>query len=169
MNTSMNTTTTPKSMTVKSAAPAPTYVDQSALRVNQACIITLLLVAFLLDQIWLVAFVALVMLVGTVWPRAGLFKLFYQRVLRPAGVVRPQVEPDAPQPHLFAQGLGGLVLLGALAALGTGATVAGWLLVGVVVVLAMVNLFLGFCLGCFIYYQLARRGLRLDLPVWRQS
>lgn len=163
----MNTTTASKTVGTKSVASAATQVDQSALRVNQACIISLLLLGFLLDQVWLVAFVALVMLVGTVWPHAGLFKLFYSRALRPAGVVRPQLEPDAPQPHLFAQGLGGLVLIAALVALGTGAAVAGWLLVGVVVILAAVNLFLGFCMGCFIYYQLARRGLRLELPAWR--
>lgn len=143
-------------------------VDQTALRVNQASIITLLLVAFLLDQFWLVALVALVMLVGTVWPRAGLFKLFYSRVLRPAGIARPQVEPDAPQPHLFAQGLGGLVLLAAVAALEGGAITIGWLLVGLVILLAAINLFLGFCVGCFIYYQLDRRGLHLELPIWRQ-
>lgn len=144
-------------------------VDQTALRVNQASIVTLLLLAFLLDQFWLVALVALVMLVGTVWPQAGLFKLFYSRVLRPAGIARPQMEPDAPQPHLFAQGLGGLVLLAAVVALEVGALVIGWLLVGLVILLAAINLFLGFCAGCFIYYQLDRRGLHLDLPVWRQS
>lgn len=165
----MNSIRTPQPIRTGPAVMKPmvTKVDQSALRVNQACIITLLVLGYLTDQVWLVAFVALVMLVGTIWPRAGLFKLFYSRVLRPAGIVRPQIEPDAPQAPLFAQGLGALVLIGALAALGSGATVAGWLLVGVVVLLAAVNLFLGFCLGCFIYYQLARRGLRLDLPAWR--
>lgn len=146
-----------------------TKVDQSALAVNQACIISLLSLAYLLNHVWLVGFVALVMLVGTVWPQAGLFKLFYSRVLRPAKIVHPQVEPDSPQPHLFAQGLGGLVLLAAVIALELGALVMGWLLVGVVIALAAVNLFLKFCLGCFIYYQLARRGLRLELPVWRQE
>ena len=45
--------------------------------------------------------------------------------------------------------------------------VLGWLLVGVVIALAAVNLFLGFCLGCFMYYQLARRGIQADLPWWR--
>ncbi len=167
----MKSTVTPKIATTMNttAKTTPTTVDQTALRVNQASIITLLVLAYLLNQTWLVAFVSLVMLVGTVWPRAGLFKLFYSRLLRPAGIARPQVEPDSPQPHLFAQGLGGLVLLAAMAALGTGATVAGWLLVGLVIVLAAVNLFLGFCMGCFVYYQLARRGLRLELPAWRQA
>jgi hypothetical protein len=150
------------------ARPAQPTVDQTALRVNQACIIALLLIAFLFDQPWLVAAVGLIMLVGTLWPQAGLFKLFYSRLLRPAGLLKPAPEPDEPQPHLFAQGLGALVLAAATLALWGGATVAGWLLAWVVVVLAGVNLFLGFCLGCFVYYQLARRGLRVDLPAWRQ-
>jgi hypothetical protein len=36
-----------------------------------------------------------------------------------------------------------------------------------VVVLAAINLVAGFCLGCFFYYQLARRGVNLNLPMWR--
>ncbi len=142
-------------------------VDHTALRFNQAMIIALLLAAFLLNQAWLVAFVAAVMLAGTLWPSAGLFKLAYTRLLRPAGLLRPHVLEDDPAPHLFAQGLGGLFLLGALAAFALGAAFVGWLLAGIVVALAAVNLFLNFCLGCFLYYQLARRGIRLSLPAWR--
>jgi hypothetical protein len=42
-----------------------TKVDQTALKFNQASIILLLVLAFLLDAAWLVAFVAAVMVVGT--------------------------------------------------------------------------------------------------------
>jgi len=146
-----------------------TQVDHTALRFNQAMIIALLLAAFLLNWTWLVALTAAVMLIGTIWPAASLFKLIYARLLRPAGLLRPDVIQDDPAPHLFAQGLGGLVLLAATVALIAGAPLAGWTLAGVVVVLAAVNLFLRFCLGCFIYYQLARRGIRLDLPAWRTA
>ena len=144
-----------------------TKVDHTALKFNQACIIVLLVLAFLLNQVWLVALVGAVMLVGTLWPRAGLFKLFYQLVLMPLGVLQPEVIPDEPQPHLFAQGLGGIVLAAGVLAFLAGSAVAGWLLAGIVALLASINLFLHFCLGCFIYYQLARRGIHLDLPVWR--
>lgn len=144
-------------------------VDHTALRVNQAMIIVLLLAAFLLDQVWLVAFVAAVMLAGTVWPGAGLFKLAYARLLKPAGILQPEVVEDDPAPHLFAQGLGGLMLAAATLALAVGAGFLGWALTGVVVVLAAVNLLLRFCVGCFLYYQLARRGIRLDLPAWRTA
>lgn len=144
-------------------------IDQTALKFNQASIIVLLVLAFLLDAAWLVASVAVVMLMGTFWPQAGLFKLFYARVLRPAGLLKPKVIEDDPAPHLFAQGLGGVFLGLSVLALWLGLALVGWLLVGLVVVLAAINLFLGFCLGCFIYFQLARRGVRLALPGWRAA
>lgn len=143
-----------------------TRIDHAALKVNQAAIIGLLVVAFLGNWSWLVAFVAAVMLVGTIWPWAGLFKLVYSRLLRPAGLVKPDVRDDAPEPHLFAQGVGGLVLAGAVVALLSGLPILGWALVAVVIALASVNLFLDFCLGCFLYYQLARRGIRPKLGRW---
>lgn len=134
-------------------------VDQSTLKVNQAFIIALLALAFVLNSVWLVVFVAAVMLVGTAVPSLSLFKRVYQHVLRPTGLVKPNVIIDNPEPHRFAQGFGGVVLLGALAALFAGAATTGWALVGLVIVLAALNLFLGFCAGCFVYYQLNRLGV----------
>jgi hypothetical protein len=142
-------------------------VDYSALRVNQAAIIVLLALAFVLNQPWLVGFVAAVMWIGTLAPRAGLFKLIYQHLLKPLRVVRPAPKADDPRPHLFAQGVGALVLTLASIALFAGLSLVGWMLTGVVVALAAVNLFLGFCLGCFLYYQLARRGIQANLPWWQ--
>lgn len=134
-------------------------VDHASLKVNQAFIIAFLILAFVLNSVWLVAFVAAVMLLGTAVPSLSLFKRVYQHVLRPAGLVKPSVLVDNPEPHRFAQGFGGVVLLAAIAALGTGAAVIGWLLVALVVVLAALNLFLGFCAGCFLYYQLHKLGV----------
>ena len=134
-------------------------VDQSALKVNQAFIIAFLLLGFVLNAVWLVVFVAAVMLLGTAVPALSLFKGIYARVLRPSGLVKANVIADNPEPHRFAQGFGGVVLLGAIAALWAGATTLGWALVGLVVVLAALNLFLGFCAGCFVYYQLSKLGV----------
>jgi len=41
----------------------------------------------------------------------------------------------------------------------TPATVAGWALDLIVFVLAAINLTVGFCAGCFVYYHLGRWGL----------
>lgn len=134
-------------------------VDQSALKVNQAFIIGLLILAFLLDAIWLVALVAVVMLVGTAVPSLGLFKRIYQHILKPAGIVKPHVITDNPEPHRFSQGLGGIFVTLSTIALLSGLPVIGWGLAWLVVGLAALNLFLGFCAGCFIYYQLNKWGL----------
>jgi hypothetical protein len=88
-----------------------------------------------------------------------LFKRIYQHGLRPAGIVKPDVVADNPEPHRFAQGLGGVVVAGSVAALLGGQAVLGWILAWVVVALAALNLFLGFCAGCFVYYQLNRLGV----------
>ena len=146
-----------------------TKVDHALLKANQAAIITFLVIAFLLNWVWLVAFVAVVMLVGSVLPAAGLFKIGARRLLRPLGLFKPDVREDLPQPHLFAQAVGGLFLVAALLAFWGGVSTLGWALAAIVIVLAAVNLFLGFCAGCFMYYQLGRAGIRPSLPTWQAA
>ena len=130
-------------------------VDHSALRVNQAFIIMLLLAAFVLNVPWLVAGVAAVMLIGTGLGRPGFF-LAYSLFLRPLGIVRPHVLADNPEPHRFAQGFGGVVAAVSAALLFLGAAVAGWTFTWLVAALAALNLFAGFCTGCAVYYWLNR-------------
>lgn len=151
------------------ASPTVGRVDHTALKVNQSFIIGLLVLAFLMDAPWLVAFVGLVMLAGTLWPQAALFKHIYTDFLKPAGLLRPDPRPDTPAPHLFAQGVGAIVLGLALLAFAIGGAVTGWLLTALVIALAAINLVTGFCAGCFIYFQLARRGIHLDLPMWKAA
>jgi molybdopterin converting factor small subunit len=142
-------------MIIPSIAGGSGRVDHSALRTNQAAIILLNLVAFILNAPWLALFVALLMALGTALKTPG-FGFIYRRVLKPAGWVKPDVLLDNPEPHLFAQGFGAFVtLLGGLA-LYAGYPVAGWALVWLVIALAALNLFAGFCAGCAVYYWLNR-------------
>lgn len=134
-------------------------VDHSALRTNQAFIITLLILAFVLNFWPLVAFVSAVMIIGTIFPSVGLFKAVYFMGLKPAGIAKADVKVDNPEPHLFAQGLGGVFTLLATLALVAGVPVVGWALSWIVVALAALNLFGNICVGCLIYYQFNRLGL----------
>ena len=134
-------------------------VDHSALRTNQAFIIGLLVIAFVLDAKWLVAFVSAVMLIGTVFPKVALFKAVYWYILKPAKIARPDVRRDNPEPHLFAHGVGGTFLLVATAAFFANIAVLGWALAWIVVALAALNLFAGICVGCMMYYWFNRLGL----------
>ncbi len=138
-------------------------VDTTALKFNQVSIIVLAGLGFVLNQPWLVLLVGLVLAFGTIAPGAALFKQIYLKILKPAGLLKANVIDDDPAPHQFAQGVGALFLLTASAALFLlPASLVGWVLVLIVVVLAAVNLIFNFCAGCFVYYHLNRLGL---LPV----
>ena len=133
-------------------------VDHNALRANQALIIGLLVLAFIVNAPIFVALVMAVMLVGAALGKPG-FLPIYRGVLLRLGWLRPDVMPDHPEPHRFAQTLGGAVLLGSSLALLLGAAGLGWGLTWLVIFLAALNLFAGFCAGCFVYYWLSRLGL----------
>ena len=142
---------------------ALTTVDHSALKVNQTGIVTTVLVAFVGSAFFqpallLIPLLAIVLLVGTFAPRLALFKQLYFKVLKPRGIVKPRPVQDRPEPHNFAQGLGGVFLVVASAFL-LPVPVIGLALALLVAVLAFVNLAFGYCLGCQIYFQLGKRGL----------
>jgi hypothetical protein len=80
-------------------------------------------------------------------------------MLKPAGVVKPRVVMDDPAPHRFAQGLGGAFLAVATLALVAGASAAGWALSALVVALAFVNFAFDYCVGCQLFFLLARAGI----------
>jgi len=134
-------------------------VDHSALRTNQVFVITLLVLAFVLDTKWLVAFVSAAMLIGTVFPSIALFKAVYGYVLKPLKIAQPDVRADNPEPHLFAQGVGGTFLLVTTLAFIAQVSALGWILAWIVVALAALNLFAGICVGCMMYYWFNRLGV----------
>jgi hypothetical protein len=130
--------------------------DRTALRVNQAAMIVLLLAAFVANMPWLAATTAIIMALGAISPSLALFQRLYRDVLRPAGLLRPDIHQEDAAPHRFAQGMGATVLILASLALFLGAPTVGWALALLVVALAAINLVFGFCVGCFIFFQIQR-------------
>ena len=133
-------------------------VDHTAIRTNQAVIIGLNLLAFIVNLPLLAGVTGLVMLLGTLFKRPG-FGFIYRRILGPAGFLRPNLVQDNPEPHLFAQGFGAVFLLAGGMALTFSLSFLGWSLVWVVIALAALNLFGGFCVGCAMYYWFNRMNV----------
>jgi hypothetical protein len=134
-------------------------VDHNAIRTNQVFTISVLALAFVLDLPALAALQALLMLLSAAAPHLGPYTRFYRHVLRPAGIVQPDLKLDNPEPHRFAQLVGSIFVGSGFLALVAGVPVVGWALVGVVIVLASLNLFAGWCAGCMMYYWLNRLGV----------
>jgi hypothetical protein len=135
-------------------------VDQTALKTGQATTILLLLLAFVIgpNAWWLVAAVALAQLAGALALPFAPYRLLY-RALRAVNLLKPNPQPDHPQPHRFAMAVGTIFNAAGAILLLTGSTVAGWALVWIVIALANLNFWAGFCLGCWMYYQFNRFGV----------
>jgi hypothetical protein len=139
-------------------------VDHSALKANQITIIAFSILAFILNQPILVALVATVMGIGVLLKVPG-FILLYRYLYKPLGILKPDVLDDNPEPHRFAQLLGFVFLSAGSIALYAGASILGWGLVWLVVALAALNAFGGFCVGCAVYYWLGH----LHVPGFTKS
>lgn len=146
--------------TVSAASETP-RVDAHLLKFSQAWTVGLTALAFVLQSRWLAVVAALCLLISAAIPAVGPFRLLYRFVAVPLRLLRPRVVEDDPAPHRFAQAVGATFLIASSAVLflAPGAAAVGWALDLIVFALSLVNLTVGFCMGCFVYYQLGRLGL----------
>jgi hypothetical protein len=134
-------------------------VDHNAIRTAQLLTIATLLASAFVQRWEPIAGLAMVFLITALSFRAGPFILLYRGLLRPLGLVRPDLRADHLQPHRFGQAVGAVSAAAAAALLYWGYATAGWILVAVLILLTAIS-FSGWCIGCFIYFQLYRLGLR---------
>jgi len=134
-------------------------VDHAGLKTGQGATIILLIVAFVLNSTVLVAFVALAQLLGALDVPFAPWRLLYQKIVKPSGLVKPHVISDNPEPHRFSMLVGAIFNGAATLALLANIPVLAWVLVAIVLVLANLNFWLNFCAGCWMYYQFNRLGI----------
>lgn len=144
---------------------ARTQVDHNTIKFGQVTIVLVVTFAWLFDLVWLVPLLAVVLLANVAWPARGPLRLTYRYVILPLRIVHPNLVVDEAAPHRFAQGVGGVLLVAAAAALYAGVALGGWVLAALVAVLAAVNVFWNFCAGCFLFYRLRRAGLLRREPI----
>ncbi len=130
-------------------------VDLNAAKSNQAIIIALLAASFLLKLPQMTLFVGVVMALGAFLGAPG-FKPVYKYFLKPLNLVKPRIVDENPEGPRFAQGLGSVCTLSGAILLFAGSEYAGWGFVFLVIVLAGINLFAGFCVGCHFYYWIKK-------------
>ncbi len=135
-------------------------VDQNGLKVGQALTIIILIVGFILNSWLFVAFVAISQFLGAIDAPFAPYKFIYTQWLKPAGIVKPNIIADHPQPHRFAMLVGSIFNGAGTLLILANAPVFGWILVWVVIALANLNFWLNFCLGCWMYYQFNRLGIK---------
>lgn len=134
------------------------FVDQNELRTHQVLVLIGLLIGFITDRWELVALQAVVFFITVLLPSNGPYVLIYKGVLKPLGLIKPDLRVDVPQAHRFAMSIGLLVTGSSSYMLFSGNSMIGWSLVWLILILGVIAL-AGWCAGCFSYYMLNRMGL----------
>lgn len=134
-------------------------LDQNAGRAGQALTIILLVLGFVLDLWPLVLVVGMAQLLGALALPFAPYRLIYKHAVLPSGLVKPNLQPDNPEPHRFALLVGAVFNFAATILLLAGTPGVAWVLVWIVIALANLNFWLNFCLGCWVYYQFNRLGV----------
>lgn len=137
----------------------PDPVDEVSARLVASGVVVLAGATIVFDQPWLTAviaygFVARVITGPTLSPLGQLVT----RVLRPRLAVAPRPVPGPPK--RFAQAMGATFsLTAAVLALGFGLTGAAYAVLGMLIVAASLEAFLGLCLGCKVFALLMQAGV----------
>jgi hypothetical protein len=144
--------------------------DRSVLKVNQAILMSVIVVGYVVGLVyqpiaWVLPVLAVMMLAAVASPAYNVPRLLYLRWLKPAGIVKPRVVQEDPAPHRFAQLVGGVFLVAASIFVVTNILLVAWVLAWIVAALAFLNFAFNICVGCIMYAQLVRIGL---LPLSRE-
>ncbi len=135
----------------------PNPVNEKAARVVAGLVVLTALTALVLQAGWLLWLLAAGFLLRVLsGPRFSPFGLLATKVVAPR-LGRPKLVPGPPK--RFAQGLGLTFSLAAAVCVAVGETTAGWVLVGLLVVAAVLESVFAICLGCAIFGLLQRAGM----------
>ncbi|MFJ4268113.1 DUF4395 domain-containing protein [Paenarthrobacter nicotinovorans] len=138
----------------------PNPVNEYAARLTAGLVVLLAVVTLLTAWGW-----GLVVLAVGFWlrvlfgPRISPFAVLSVKVLAPRiGHAKLVAGP----PKRFAQGMGAAMTSAAVVLYFTGFQPAAWVVLGLLIVAASLESFVGYCLGCAIFGLLQRRGLIPD-------
>jgi len=139
---------------------ATPHFDARLGKFSQAVTFVLVGLAFVLHLPVMVLISTVLLALSALAPAIGPYRLIYCYMLVPLRILRPHLVEDDPAPHRFAQDVAAAFLLASTLVLFLShATELGWALDLIVFVLSGINLFVGFCAGCFVYYHLGRLGI----------
>jgi len=134
-------------------------VDHAEIKTGQLLTLLMSALAFASGEpAWLMALGVIFLITALARPISP-FVLFYRWFVSPLRLMRSDYRLDNIQPHAFGQLLGAVTVGVALLLLYSDHATAARGVVAALFGLTLAS-YLGWCIGCFLYYQLNRLGLR---------
>ena len=136
------------------------FVDADEIRTGQFLTVAIVTSAFVLDYWPLIAFQFAVFTTGFLTRyKLDLYVLIYRYLVLPARILKQDMRIDNIEAYHFANIMGMFVSGAASYFLYSGQIQIGWTIVLVMMVLGSLG-FAGWCIGCYVYYQLQKMGIK---------
>lgn len=135
------------------------YVDHAEIKMGQLITIMLSAVALGLQETLPLILLGVVFLLSGTIRVMSPFTWLYRGVVRPLRLMQSDYRLDNIEPHKFGQLVGALTVVLAVGLIEAGYVPVGWGMVVVLIGLTVVS-YAGWCIGCFLYFQLNRLGLK---------
>lgn len=137
----------------------PMQVDHAEIKLGQILTMLMSVAAFVFKEPEYLIVLGGIFLVTAMYRSLSPFVIVYRYVAKPLGLMRSDYRLDNLQPHAFGQLIGAITVGFAVTLLHMGYGTAGWSLVWILFGLTLIS-YLGWCIGCYLYYQLYRLGLQ---------
>lgn len=156
----MNTATKTMNSDRLNTIPNDRWLDAKDIRTGQFLVVAMVVSAYVIDRWELVAFQCGLFILGTISPKAlDIYSWFYKGILKPLGILKPDMRIDNIEAYRFANMIGIVVSGTASYLIYSGYPAVGWTMVWVMIILGSLA-FLGWCAGCFMYYMIQKLGIK---------
>ena len=135
------------------------HIDHAEIKMGQLLTMAISAAALVMQQTWPLMLLGGVFLLSGTLRSVSPFTLLYRWLVSPLQLMKSDYRLDNIQPHKFGQLIGALTVAIALGLIAFGQPMVGWGVVTVLIGLTFTS-FAGWCVGCFLYFQLNRLGLR---------
>ena len=130
-------------------------IDARGPRFSAALTTVVLALALVTGSVWVATFQAVVFAIGAInGPQFTPYAFVYRRLIKPR--LKSPLRTEDVRPPKFAQSIGLLFALVALAGAATGTSVVFTVAIAAALAAAFLNAAFDFCLGCQVYLLLAR-------------
>ena len=133
-------------------------VDHAEIKMGQILTIIISLVALALQDVRPLIGLGFIFFLSGTFRSISPFHLLYKWIINPLNIMKSDYRLDNIQPHKFGQLVGVITIAIIWSLIYFGYETAGWSVVVVLIALT-VSSYSGWCIGCFLYYQLNRLGL----------
>jgi hypothetical protein len=142
------------------AVPADRWLDINNIMTGQFLVVAMVTTAYVLDRWELVAFQCGVFVLSVISARTlDIYSWIYNGLLKPLGILKPDMRIDNVEPYRFANMIGIVVSGSAAYLIYSGNATVGWGLVWVMMILGSLAFF-GWCAACWMYYMFQKMGIK---------